>query len=337
MNEETSVAQPQQPAVPPEHPAVRQANLKSDYWVLAAGVAGSLLVLFLVFTTSVASWLYGEEVIDDRSGEVSSPLVEFIGGVIGYAIVIALVLAVILTLIRMMRQQMLGNALQVEYSDYAWLREWSNQVASDLHMPRVEIMVTQDPVINAYAFGFATPYTIVLNSGSIRWLTHEQLKAVVVHEMAHVKYRHTQISTYLNLLRMIPVLGTLNGWLLDFWSRRAELTADRLALCYLRDGELVKESLIGVHVGPDVASSFNTIARQWQVYMTSNYFNRFTQTFSSHPFLVRRLEHIDAKTSEFSSSWPAEPVSSPRKKPTKKPATKKAAGTTDAAAQKTTR
>lgn len=329
MNEETTIA-PQQPAVPPEHPAVRQANLTSDYIVLGAGIVASLAVVALVFLTSIASFIYGTEVVAEETGASSAE--EFFGNLFGIAIVVGIALVFILTLIRMMRQQMLGNALQVEYSDYTWLREWSNQVAQDLHMPRVEIMVTQDPVINAYAFGFATPYTIVLNSGSIRWLTHEQLKVVVVHEMAHVKYRHTQIGTYLNLLRMIPVIGALNGWLLDFWGRRAELTADRLALCYLRDGALVKESLIGVHVGPDVAKSFNGIARQWQVYMTDNYFNRFTQTFSSHPFLVRRLQQIDAKTEEFTPIWPPK-TTTVRKKLT----AKKATAAPDAASEETTR
>jgi Zn-dependent protease with chaperone function len=304
MKDDQPVTPPSpQPHVPPEHTAVAQANKQSDYWVLAAGVVASLGLTALVFFTSLASVFYGAEMAYEYE-EDAGALESFISNLIGFAVIGGVVLAVILTLVRMMRQQMLGNALQVEYSDYAWLREWSNQVAEDLHMPRVEIMITQDPVINAYAFGFATPYTIVLNSGSIRWLTDDQLKAVVVHEMAHVKYHHTQIGTYLNLLRLMPVLGTLNGWLLDFWSRRAELTADRLALCYLRNGDQVKESLIGVHVGPDVASSFNEIARQWQVYMTNNYFNHFTQTFSSHPFLVRRLQHIDASTSQFEPSWP---------------------------------
>ncbi|MBH2007756.1 M48 family metallopeptidase [Candidatus Saccharibacteria bacterium] len=302
MNEEVTPAGPvSQPHVPPEHPAVSQANRRSDYWVLAAGVVTSLLATGLVFFTSIASVLSGYD--EDVYYEDTAADAGFFGDLLSFVVIGGIALILILTLVRMMRQQVLGNALQVEYSDYAWLREWSNQVAQDLHMPRVEIMVTQDPVINAYAFGFATPYTIVLNSGSIRWLTQEQLKAVVVHEMAHVKYHHTQIGTYLNLLRLMPILGTLNGWLLDFWSRRAELTADRLALCYLRDNEQVKESLIGVHVGPDVAKSFNDIARQWQVYMTSSYFNRFTQTFSSHPFLVRRLQHLDAKTAELSPMW----------------------------------
>lgn len=302
MNEEVTPAAPvPQPHVPPEHPAVAQANRQSDYLVLVAGVIASLAATGLVFFTSIVSVFSG---YDDAYYDEASADIGVFDDLISFVIVGGIALILILTLVRMMRQQVLGNALQVEYSDYAWLREWSNQVAQDLHMPRVEIMITQDPVINAYAFGFASPYTIVLNSGSIRWLTQEQLKAVVVHEMAHVKYHHTQIGTYLNLLRLMPILGTLNGWLLDFWGRRAELTADRLALCYLRDNEQVKESLIGVHVGPDVAKSFNDIARQWQVYMTNNYFNRFTQTFSSHPFLVRRLQHLDAKTTEFAPTWP---------------------------------
>lgn len=289
----------------PVHAAVAQANRPSDYWVLAAGVVVSLGLVGLTLFTSLGTWLYGEEALESYAEEEAlSPAEDFWFTLIGYGILIAILLAVILTIVRMMRQQMLGNALQVEYSDYAWLREWSNQVAKDLDMPRVEIMVTQDPVINAYAFGFAKPYTIVLHSGAIRWLTREQLKAVVVHEMAHVKYRHTQIGTYLGMLQFIPIIGSINSWILGFWSRRAELTADRLALCYLRDAEQVKSSLIGVHVGPDVAKSFNEVARQWQVYMADNYFNRFTQTFSSHPFLVRRLQHLDTMDTRFKPTWP---------------------------------
>lgn len=188
---------------------------------------------------------------------------------------------------------MLGNALQVEYSAYAWLRDWVNEVAADIEMPRVEIFVTQDPVINAYAFGFIRPYTIVLHSGTIRYMTKDEIRMVVLHEMAHVKYGHTVASLYLTPFMNIPVLGVFFSWLAGFWQRRAELTADRLALMYLGDSELVKSALVKVHVGPDVASSMNDIARQWQQYVAERPFNRFTQTFSNHPFLVRRLSHVD--------------------------------------------
>lgn len=210
-----------------------------------------------------------------------------------------ILLGFILISIRMMRQMYLGNALQVEHSNYVWLRDWSNQVAKDLAMPRVEIMVTQDPVMNAFAFGFMRPYTIVLNSGTIRWMRRDELKAIVVHEMAHIKYKHTAMSAYSSILRAVPGLGLVFSWLLDFWSRRAEFTADRLALAYLADSELVKRSLIRIHVGPDVADTFGDIAQQWQVYNTESSFNRFTQTFSGHPFLVRRLQRVDTAAQEW--------------------------------------
>lgn len=276
---------------------IERANSKKDYVVLAiclvviALILGLVVLMGLVAALDVPNWAVESSLTGYFSSLVSTVLFLFIG------------LAIILIVTRMMRQSFLGNALQIEYSDYAWLRKWSNQVARDFDMPRVEIMVTQDPYMNAFAFGFMKPYTIVLQSGVIRYLNNEQLKAIVVHEMAHVKYRHTQIGTYVGILRVIPVLGGGFGWIIDFWSRRTELTSDRLALYYLQDPELVKMALIRVHVGPDVAESFNDIARKWQVYMSDNALNRFTQTFSAHPFLVRRLQHIERMTELHAKDW----------------------------------
>lgn len=287
----------------PEHSAVRQANKASDYMIywLNVGLSVAILGLSLIFgfLAAIAAEMSGQ--IDAETG--LSPVTAFMLNNTGIIFAGVFLLVIILVGIRMMRQMYLGNALQVEYSGYAWLRDWANEVAKDLHMPRVEVMVTQDPVMNAFAFGFMKPYTIVLNSGTVRWMSKDELKAVVVHEMAHIKYKHTIMGTYASILRAIPVLGILFSWMLDFWSRRSELTADRLALAYLRDKEQVKNSLICIHVGPDVASSFNDIAQQWQAYNTQGGFQRFTQTFSSHPFLVRRLAHIEQKYTEYSPQW----------------------------------
>lgn len=196
-------------------------------------------------------------------------------------------------MVRMQRQTVLGNSLQVEYSDYAWLRDWANVVAADLRLPRIEIFVTQDPMINAYALGFVKPYIIVLNSGTIRYLTHDEIKTVVIHEMAHIKYGHTTASVYLTPFLALPIINIVGTWFAGFWQRRAELTADRLALMYIGDTELVKTALIKVHVGPDVAKAMNETARQWLQYTAERPMNRLAQTFSSHPFLVRRLSHLD--------------------------------------------
>ncbi len=268
--------------------AVKRAHSSSDLAVLFA-----TFVTFFLMTSAyfILSYLTGEEVL------LASDAVEVVVGLFFTLVAGAMLFGGILLLgmfyIRIYRQNFLGNSLQIEYSDFAWLRDWANEVAHDLELPRVEIFVTQNPLINAFAFGFARPYCIVLYSGSIRYLTHDELKAIVVHEMAHVKYGHTTASVYLQPFMSIPVIGAVTTWLAGFWQRRAELTADRLALMYMRDEELLKRALIKVHVGPDVAKDMNEVARQWLQYTAERPMNRFAQTFSTHPFLVRRLSHID--------------------------------------------
>jgi Zn-dependent protease with chaperone function len=227
-----------------------------------------------------------------------------VGALLGGVIVFGALLGIGMFLIRMMRQSILGNSLQVEYSNFAWLRDWANVIAADLDLPHVEIFITQNPVMNAYAFGFAKPYCIVLHSGSIRYLSEDELKVIVLHEMAHIKYAHTLALVYLQPFLTLPVVGIFTGWIAGFWQRRTELTADRLALMYIEDAELVKRSLIKIHVGPDVAAAMNQTARDWLQYTAERPMNRFAQTFSSHPFLVRRLSHIDRYAGQLQSVTP---------------------------------
>lgn len=268
--------------------AIKRAYSSSDIAVL--------VVTFVVFFLVTSTYSFVNYVIDSASTPnttFATWMIGFVGTVIGSLVLFGAILGFGMFMVRMMRQTMLGNSLQVEYSDYAWLRDWANTVSQDLELPRVEIFITQDPYINAYAFGFARPYTIVLQSGSIRYLSREELKVVVVHEMGHIKYGHTTASVYLMPFLSLPIVSIVGTWIAGFWQRRTELTCDRLALMYMGDSELVKASLIKVHVGPDVATSMNETARQWLQYNAERPMNRFAQTLSSHPFLVRRLSHVD--------------------------------------------
>ena len=269
--------------------AVRRASSSSDLVVLAMTFMTFFAMSGVYF---LVSYFAGDEFAasDQQIGTIAGGL---LAAFVGSLVVFVSVLLLGMFLVRMQRQVMLGNALQVEYSDYAWLREWANQVAADLEMPRVEIFVTQDPVINAYAFGYIKPYTIVLHSGSIRYLTHDELKVVVVHEMGHIKFGHTHASVYISPFLVLPIINVIGTWIAGFWQRQTELTCDRLALMYMADSELVKEALIKVHIGPDVAKAMNETARQWLQYNAERPMNRLAQTFSTHPFLVRRLSHID--------------------------------------------
>lgn len=267
--------------------AVALASSGGDYVVLGVTFAVFFVMTGMYF---IISYLLEVMTTPMSSAEMA---IGFLFTMIGAFLLFSVFLLIGMFLVRMQRQMMLGNSLQVEYSDFAWLRDWANIVAKDLEMPRVEIFVTQNPLMNAYAFGFVRPYCIVLNSGSIRYLTREELKVVVVHEMAHIKYYHTHALVYLQPFMLFPVIGVAATWIAGFWQRRTELTADRLAYTYMQNGELVKSSLIKIHVGPDVAAAMNQTARDWLQYTAERPMNRLAQTFSSHPFLVRRLSHID--------------------------------------------
>lgn len=277
----------------------QQKYTKGQLAVQRAYSSSDLIVLTMTFVTFfllTCGYFIVSYFIEATKEEPLTPIVAtigLIGVMIGGVFLFILAILIGMFIIKMQRQNMLGNALQVEYSAYAWLRDWVNEVSADLELPRVEIFITQDPVINAYSFGFVRPYTIVLHSGSIRYLSHDELKAVVVHEMGHIKYGHTVASLYFIPFMSLPVLGSIFTWLAGFWQRRAELTCDRLALMYMGNSELVKSALIKVHVGPDVAGSMNDIARQWLQYNAERPMNRLAQTFSTHPFLVRRLSHLD--------------------------------------------
>lgn len=285
--------------------AVKRAFSSSDLIVLAATFFVFFIVTSLYF---IIGYFTGEDFAASR-GDGVSVVLGLLGTIVGSVILFFAILGFGMFMVRMQRQSVLGNSLQIEYSDYAWLRDWANTTAADLQLPRIEIFVTQDPVMNAYALGFVRPYIIVLNSGTIRYMTHNEIKAIVVHEMAHIKYGHTTASVYLMPFLALPIINVVGTWIAGFWSRRCELTADRLALMYTEDSELVKEALIKIHVGPDVAKSMNETARQWLQYTAERPMNRFAQTFSTHPFLVRRLSHIDkwSKATDARVTQPAVP------------------------------
>ena len=314
MNQQPYTNSPQ-PAAAPQYSkgqlAVARAAMSSDNTVLAVTFIGFFFMTSAYFIFTALAEHFSVEGTGVEAEQV--PLwLRLIIALFSGAILFGVILLVGMFFIRMERQKMLGNAMQVEYSDYAWLRDWANVTAADLGLPRVEIFVTQNPVINAYAFGFMNPYCIVLHSGSIRYLTPDELKAIVIHEMGHIKYKHTIAMLYLQPFLMLPFVSSVSGWLAGFWQRRTEYTADRLALTYTEDPELVKNALVKVHIGPDVAEGMNETARQWQRYTANRPMNRFAQTLSDHPYLVRRLDHIDEMTAKLltpqASAAPTQPT-----------------------------
>ena len=165
-----------------------------------------------------------------------------------FAGVFALIVSLIY--VRIFQITFLGNALRIQNGRHAYLLQIVQEISTNLQMPSVDVYITQDPYLNAFAVGYARPFTIVLHSATVEELSPEELRAILIHEMAHIKYRHTIISAYTQPLSvLVPVLGPAITWLFGFWSRRAEMACDRLAISYTRDPDTAINALVKVHVG----------------------------------------------------------------------------------------
>lgn len=283
-----------------EHTAVTEARNGKDTTVLIISI---LIASFMISGYGLVKLIAA---LVESSSRGEALLGTFISESIYWGIWLVILLAllgVVMFIIRLNRQQFLASSLNVRYSDIAWLKDWSDKVAADINMPQLELFIVQEPYLNAFAFGFMKPYCIVLHSATIERLTNDELKAVVCHEMAHIKYKHTNISVYLAPLSAIPFFGVVVGWLFGFWSRRAELTADRLAVAYLRRPELMFQALLKIHMGPDVAKRASVEGVWAQLSESSNNLNKISESLGSHPFLVRRALSIYNFSQQQGIAW----------------------------------
>jgi Zn-dependent protease with chaperone function len=101
-----------------------------------------------------------------------------------------------------------------------------------------ELFVTETPFVNAGAYGMDKPF-IVINSGAIKLLDEDEMRALLGHELGHVMSGHALYYTMMVLLintssSMMPFLAgiallPIQLALLE-WSRKSEISSDRAGL-----------------------------------------------------------------------------------------------------------
>ncbi|MBI4419973.1 MAG: M48 family metallopeptidase [Gemmatimonadetes bacterium] len=137
-----------------------------------------------------------------------------------------------------------ANAVRVGRTQFPPLHSLLTEVATTMDWPdQPELYVSQTPLVNAGAVGMDRPF-IVLNSGAVQLLDHDELRVLIAHELGHVMSGHALYRTVLILLlelgfQNLPFLAGLallpiKLALLE-WSRKSELSADRAGLLAAQD------------------------------------------------------------------------------------------------------
>lgn len=214
---------------------------------------------------------------------------------------------------------LMGNSIQVGPRQYSTIYQIFRQCVRDLDVfPEPALFVSQAPLVNAYALGKERAY-VVLNTGLLELLNESEIRAVLAHELGHLKCGHT-ILTQMAMWAITTAsfigertfgFGNLLGSGLIYafyeWQRKAELSADRAALLVIDDLNPVMLSMMKLAGGTSKyanecnldeflhqSESYQSLNQDSlnQVYKFLLYNNLSQGVFLTHPFTVERLCYL---------------------------------------------
>ena len=205
----------------------------------------------------------------------------------------------------------LASSVQVGENQLPHLHQLLVDACKTLDLEVPQLYVRQHPMPNAYTFAMRgkQPF-VVMHTSLIDLLTEEEVKAVIAHELGHLKCEHGVYLTLANLIVLaagqISPVGTvlaqgLQAQMLE-WLRCAEFTCDRAALLATQDPKVVASVLMKLAGGsPTLAPKLNVDAflaqaRAYDDLSTTQLGELLKQAQTaqlSHPVPVLRARGID--------------------------------------------
>ncbi|HSV74443.1 MAG TPA: M48 family metallopeptidase [Chthonomonadales bacterium] len=212
---------------------------------------------------------------------------------------------------RQVRLYFTGDSLRLSPGQCPRLYNLMREAADVLDLEPPELYMMQAPFPNAVAIGMDR-FTLVCTTGLVNVLNDDELRAVMGHEMGHMKSGHMlyrTIAIFLSTLgvlaaRNLPVVQILSHALMYAfydWFRKSELTADRAGLLVAQDPDVSVRVLLKLVAGTQVAdqqldpAEFLKQADDFEDMDSSilNVLYKFEMTrFQSHPFPALRAREI---------------------------------------------
>lgn len=137
--------------------------------------------------------------------------------------------------------QKIGSCLRVGPNQIPSMYNIFHDACRVLDISEPQFFIENDPVPNAYTYGYTNPF-VVVTTGLIKDFTEDELMFIIGHELGHVKCGHTLYNTMTsNITILIGLLSDITlglGNLVTIgiqlalleWSRKAEFSADRAGM-----------------------------------------------------------------------------------------------------------
>jgi Zn-dependent protease with chaperone function len=210
---------------------------------------------------------------------------------------------------RALRLNFLASSVRVSESQFPHIYEMLRDGCYILDMETVpELFITQTPLVNAAALGMNKPF-IVIYSGLVDLMDPEELRAVIGHELGHVKSGHAVYETMLyNLILLAQRIAWMPigyfgikaiVWGLEEWFRKAELSCDRAGLLAGQDIDASRRVLMKLAGGSRLAEmnadAFHEQAREYDAVpdLRDSLLKILQLQGQTHPFAVVRYAELD--------------------------------------------
>lgn len=204
--------------------------------------------------------------------------------------------------IRLLQAQQLGNSLQVSEFQSPDIFNLAKECAAILRLKKMpKVYITQDPIMNAYTMGFMNPYTVVLNSGVVENLSHNEIRTVIGHEFGHIKFRHSMILSFISPIGKNFVFA---DFLFGFWSRKTEYTADRCGLICSGGNKIAFiKTLIKIAAGAKIGEKVDLEKLSLQLQNAKERrIDKAGELFGSHPYILKRIWEINKFSYQYNIS-----------------------------------
>ncbi len=213
---------------------------------------------------------------------------------------------------------LMGNSIQVGPRQYSTIYQIFRECVRDLDVyPEPTLFVAQNPIANSYALGQEHPY-IVIDTGLLDLLDEAEIRAVIAHELGHIKCGHTiLIQMAIWAMGAASAFGELTFGFGNFistalifaffeWRRKAELSSDRAALLVTDDLHTVMSTMMKLAGGSH--KYINECSLEEFIRQSDNYqaldedglnqlykfliYNGGQGMMLSHPFAVERVGYL---------------------------------------------
>jgi heat shock protein HtpX len=139
-------------------------------------------------------------------------------GVIMFILQLPIILAFIATLLFLLLQYLLGPAIvrgsthlrYLPQGENPWLESTVRALVEKSDVPTPRLAIVPDDTPNAFVFGrTAGDATLAVHEGLLTQLNADEVKAVIGHELGHIKHRDCLVMTMLSAL---PLLAYWIAW-----------------------------------------------------------------------------------------------------------------------------